>query len=180
MKTSILVLALALASTGRAAPQGGAAIGAQLAIGYTVIDVPTAVGVDSSEIKGSDQTFSALKVQGTFARLGHVRLGSEVGYNRLYSYDSRSLDGSIGQHDVLAWDVSALVVIDAAEQLELQAGAGAYFVGGKAFLGIRAASLYRIPVGPGTVLPFGLCVDVIFGDGTPVGLGLTAGLEYRL
>ncbi len=152
--------------------------------GYTLIDMPTAFGWDPAFFQDWDQLHVAANVQGLFLHFGPASIGAEVGYNRLYYY-----------YVVVPWtpsnlyywntistiDLSALVELRLVGGLSVQGGVGAHiFLSGGVTPGLKAALRYSIPLNDRMAIPLSVAAQVIFGEGTPVAVGATAGFSYRI
>jgi hypothetical protein len=183
MKPLMIALALGFLGTAAASAQGNTVVGLQLGPGYTVIDLPSALDYDDDELDDWNQFFGAIKLQGTFARLGNVRVGAEIGYSRLYYYYAIVQyvpNDLIYEEDVWVWSVAGLAALDVSPQIELQGAAGLYGFDDGITFGLKGAALYRLQVAEKVAIPVGASVDVIFGDGTPIGLALAVGVEYTV
>ncbi len=68
------------------------------------------------------------------------------------------------------FSASALVATEVGERLSVVAGAGVYFFDDGITVGAKGSLVYLIPIKENIGIPISPYVDVIFGDGMPIGI----------
>jgi hypothetical protein len=187
MKRALIPLLAALLILAAAFPAASAGIESltlrlNAGAGYTIIDLPTAFDWDPSYLQEWNYTDIKVNVQGLFLDFGRFRLGAEIGYNRLYYYyfvvpnppfSPNHYYGSVGPVSL-----SALGAFEAFRNFFVQTSAGIYIFGDGVTFGITPSAMYTIPIGKTMAIPIAAYLDVVFGDGTPIAVGLTVGFQY--
>ncbi len=151
--------------------------------GFTFIDLPTAMEWNENYFEDWDKVNVKVNLQCEFLEFSSLRLGAEVGYNRLYYYYVRVPwvpSALIYEATIAPVNVSALVSYSINDNFFIQAAAGPYFFEEGAVLGVKGTLGYRIPVSENMAVPISLVGDLITGEGTPSSIGITVGLEFKL
>jgi hypothetical protein len=151
--------------------------------GYTAIDLPSALGWEEQYFEEWEQIYATVNLQGSFLNFGSFTLGAEIGYNLLYYYYVRVPyvpSPLIYEGTVSTINIGALGTMSLTETLAVQAVVGLHIFEDGVTLGVKSSLLYRIPISELMAVPLGLTAEVIFGDGTPIVIGLVAGIEYDL
>jgi len=151
--------------------------------GFTIIDLPTAMEWNENYFDDWDKVNVKVNLQCEFLEFSSLRLGAEIGYNRLYYYYVRVPwvpSDLIYEATVSPINVSALATYSINDNFFIQAAAGPYFFDSGTVLGLKGTLGYRIPVGENMAVPISLVGDLITGEGTPFSIGITVGLEFKL
>lgn len=146
--------------------------------GYTIIDLPSALGWSETYLEDWDYTDIKVTVQGLFLEFGRFDVGAEIGWNRIYYYYFRypgpvHYEGSVGPVNI-----SALGAVELFPNFFLQAAVGPYIFNDGVTVGFSTMGVYTIPIRSNMGIPISAFVDVVFGDGTPISLGATVGFQY--
>ena len=114
-----------------------------------------------------------------------LSFGPEIGVSRLYFWEERyipiGLSARYRWETVWTWSVGGLVRLDLTPDYYVVTGAGIHtFFNG-------TGSTVGIPLGIGRTIavnrfdiPLEFRVDIVFGDGVPIGLGGGVGLQFEL
>ena len=158
-------------------------LGGEIGLGYTIVDLPTALDWDEDYFEEWDQFYARVVANVFFYQAGPVLLGASAGWTRLYYYWVRvpyvpsplTYEGTVGPVSLgVVGELSPL------ERVRVRAGANIVIFDDGVTLGLRGSALYRLPIGQGLAAFAGGTADVIFGSGTPVGVGLVLGVDYSL
>jgi hypothetical protein len=188
MKKARILVVIAAILLGAVFPAGSQGIDSltlrlNAGVGYTVIDLPTALGWDEQYFEDWSELDIKGNVQGLFMDLGPITLGAELGYNRLYYYYVRVPylpSPLIYEKSVGPVSLSILGAFEVFSNFFVQAVLGPYFFDDGVTIGIGTSAMYVIPIRENMGIPVAAYADVVFGDGTPIAVGLTAGLQYTL
>ena len=157
--------------------------------GYTVVDVPAAVEIPEVSNGEGLSDWNQFNYRGMAQFLYRssetLSFGPEIGVSRLYFWEERyipiGLSARYRWETVWTWSVGGLVRLDLTPDYYVVTGAGIHtFFNG-------TGSTVGIPLGIGRTIavnrfdiPLEFRVDIVFGDGVPIGLGGGVGLQFEL
>jgi hypothetical protein len=157
--------------------------GAEVGIGYTIVDLPTALEWDQDYFQDWSQLYLRTELHAFFFEAGGVLLGATAAWNHLYYYWVRvpyvptplTYEGTVQPISIGA--VAELAVFG---NVVVRPALNLMIFGDGVTVGIRPTILYRLPLAERLVVSAGLTIDVIFGSGVPIGAGATVGVDYAI
>lgn len=181
---AITLLVLATLTSGLSAQNSTpVVVGAEIGVGYTVVDLAAALEWDEQYFEDWDQVYGRVEAHAFFFRAGPVLLGASVAWNRLYYYWVRVPyvpSPLVYEGTVQPLSVGAVGEIGVGDQLRLRIGSNIMIFGDGVAAGFRASGFYDLPFAETLRFSIGATADLILGSGIPFGIGLVAGIDYPL
>ena len=159
--------------------------------GYTIVDVSEAM--DMPEYSNFNQrglvdwdqfNYRAL-IQVLFDHSKTVSLGPEVGFSRLYYWEEKYVPFGFSPRwrwdTIWTWHVGGIVRKSISESYYVMTGASLHVFtnGSGTTFGLPFAVGHEIPISDSFIIPIEFRMDVVFGDGVPIGVGGGIGLKFR-
>ncbi|MFC2135497.1 hypothetical protein ACFLR4_04870 [Bacteroidota bacterium] len=192
MKFYLSLLFIILIVSSVQAQKSNTSIVAMGNFGYTVVDVPDAMGwpeytsANGHGLSDWDNVNMNFFGQVIFKSSKKFSWGVEGGANRLYYWEERDDQPSGTPYfywgEIWTYHIGPVFRWEIGKQIYFYTGADVHIFSNDsgATGGAKAAIGYEIPLSKSVSIPLEARVDVIFGDATPIGIGGGAGLKFDL
>lgn len=174
------------------AQKGDISIVAQGQFGYTIVDVPEAMGLpeytaaNGHGLDDWDNVNMNFFGQFLFNSSKNFAWGIEAGANRLYYWEEKENQSSGTPYwyygTIWTYHVGPVFRWELSNQLYFYTGADLHIFSNDsgATGGVKGAVGYEIPLSKSVSIPLEFRVDAIFGDATPIGVSGGAGFKFNL